>query len=76
MSGLSMVGCYVESITPPHHGDRISMRLELPQGPLSLDAEVVSNEPGRGFVVRFVDLTPEAHEMLAGAIELLSGKDG
>ena len=69
--GLSVSGCFVESLVLPDVGSTVRVELHLPyQGSVSVMGEVVrTDEVSMGFSVRFVDLTPETRDMLARAAD-------
>ena len=75
-SDLSVSGCYVDSLATPAQGERVHVQLHLPQGPLSVEAEVIYVEPHKGFGLHFVDLAPAASAMLAEAVARVSGTAG
>ena len=72
IANLSAGGCLVEAVGEIPLGERLSLQLKLPlQGRISVDGEVIRCEPGKGFAVRFVDLTNETREALKRAVKNL-----
>jgi hypothetical protein len=70
-SGLSISGCFVETMGLPQLGSKVRIELHLPdQGSVSVDGEVLrTDEVAMGFSMRFVDLTPETRAKLARAVD-------
>ena len=76
VTSLSVVGCYVETLSPPEPGTRGRVQIELRQeGTVLVPAEVVYREHGMGFAVRFVDVEAECASRLAKAVEQLIGSN-
>lgn len=72
VTSLSVVGCYIETLSPPEAGTRGRVQIELRQeGTVLVPAEVVYKEPGMGFAVRFVDVEAECGRRLTNAVERL-----
>jgi hypothetical protein len=71
IASLSTTGCFVESIAWVDRGAQIRVKLELPDHPLELDAQVVTVDRGIGFAVRFVAVTPDVQRVLDETVERL-----
>lgn len=64
-TNLSAGGVYLEGTLPHDAGTRVTLDLELPDGLLRVEGEVVSHRPGvPGMAVRFLSLTEEERERL------------
>lgn len=64
-TNLSLGGVYLEGTLPHEAGTRVTLDLELPDGLLRVEGEVVSHRPGvPGMAVRFLALTDEDRERL------------
>ena len=74
ISDVSATGCFIETLATPQQGERVRVQLHLPQGPLSLNAEVTYVEPRMGFGMRFIDVDPGTAEILTDAVAHLSRK--
>ncbi len=63
---ISRRGCHVDSTAPVQVGGRIRIEIRLAAGHwLPLCGEVVNQQPGSGFSLRFEDLPAPSREMLA-----------
>ena len=72
ITSLSVVGCYIETLSPPEAGIRGRVQIELRhEGAVLVPAEVVYREQGMGFAVRFMDIDPECFKRLDAAVERL-----
>lgn len=72
ITSLSVVGCYVETLSPPEPGTRGRVQIELRhEGSVLVPAEVVYKEHGMGFALRFVDVETACGNRLAKAVEQL-----
>lgn len=73
ITDLSDGGCYMDSLGDVTMGERLHLKLQLPNGEwLGLTGEVVHHTPPVGFGVRFLDLSDEQLEKLRGFIEYLN----
>ena len=60
VTDLSEGGCYVDSLGEAQVGERLSIKLCMPNGEwLELTGEVAHHTPPIGFGLRFVELTDE-----------------
>jgi hypothetical protein len=67
---LSLSGCYVETLGQVTRGERIRFEVELPTGRwLSLEGEVMHEQPNMGFGLRLVNLSETSLGMLAHLLE-------
>ena len=72
ITDLSDGGCYMDSLGDVTMGERLHLKLQLPNGEwLGLNGEVAHHTPPVGFGVRFLDLSDEQLEKLRGFIEYL-----
>lgn len=70
---ISVGGCYVESMSMPTVGERISVRATLPGGgAFEAVGEVAYVAMGMGFGVRFLDLTAAQSDALVDAMRQLA----
>jgi len=75
VSDISLGGCYVESMGQPGVGERITVAIQTPtKNWLHLQSDVVSNEIGIGFSVRFVSLSDAEREVIEHLIEYEAGR--
>jgi PilZ domain len=73
---LSVSGCFVESIEATAPGERIELRIDIPdRAAIELAGEVVYTSPPVGFGVRFVNVPHTALAILQAAIESLLPPD-
>jgi hypothetical protein len=72
ISDVSATGCFIETLATPQRGERVRVQLQLPQGPLSVNAEVTNVEPRMGFGARFLDIDADTADILAKAVALLT----
>jgi hypothetical protein len=73
---LSITGCFVETMETMAQGEKITVRIHIPNwGPLELKAEVVYSTPPFGYGVRFGDVSPSANLVLQATIETLLKTD-
>ncbi len=73
IANLSVGGCFAESQDPPPSG-RIRLQIGLPRtGQIWLSADVVYTHQGRGFGMRFLDVTDEQRAALTEAVAYLRG---
>jgi PilZ domain len=69
ISNLSVIACYVECLAPMDKGVHVDVTIELPrEGPVLLRGEIIYKEPGMGFALRFLDISPEVSRTLACAV--------
>jgi hypothetical protein len=62
---LSEGGCFIGSLHDTAPGQRLGIRIQLPQeGLITLNAEALYERPGFGYAVRFVDVTDHAQASL------------
>lgn len=72
LTDISEGGCYVQSMANLPAGDRLMMKLSLPQGgKVQVAGEVVSTDQGVGFAVRFVDLAGTQLEAIREAVQFV-----
>ena len=72
---LSEGGCFINSLIDAPVGERLVLRISLPQaGVITVDAETVHVRPGFGFAVRFTELTDETRACLELALDELRRK--
>jgi hypothetical protein len=69
---LSEGGCFVNSLYDTPVGQRLVLRISLPnEGIVTIDAETVYVQPGFGFAVRFVDVSDETRAILGLSLDKL-----
>ena len=69
---LSEGGCFVNSLYDTPVGQRLVLRISLPnEGIVTIDAETVYVQPGFGFAVRFVDVSDETRAVLGLSLDKL-----
>ena len=69
---LSEGGCFVNSLYDTPVGQRLVLRISLPnEGIVTIDAETVYVQPGFGFAVRFVDVSDETRVILGLSLNKL-----
>jgi hypothetical protein len=69
---LSATGCFVESIEPMLPGQRIELRIDLPEShSVTVVGSVVYGSAPMGFGVRFLDVAPEADTLLRQAVNAI-----
>jgi Tfp pilus assembly protein PilZ len=74
ITDLSEGGCYVDTTGESCIGERLTFRVQLPDGAwLQLTGEVAHYHVPVGFGLRFTDLTDEQREQLRAFIEHLKG---
>ncbi|HEV2836602.1 MAG TPA: PilZ domain-containing protein [Pyrinomonadaceae bacterium] len=74
ITDLSESGCFVDAIGDSYHGERLTLKIQLPDGAwLELTAEVVHQMQPVGFGLRFVNLSDQQHEQLQAFIAYLKG---
>jgi PilZ domain-containing protein len=74
ISDLSEGGCFVDAIGDSYIGERLTLKVQLPDRAwLELTAEVVHKMQPVGFGLRFVGLSEEKQEQLRSFIEHLKG---
>jgi PilZ domain-containing protein len=70
---LSVGGCFVNSTHAQRDGAKVTLKIELPSGAITVKGESLYQRPG-GFAVRFVDLdaysVSSIAQTVADAIEL------
>jgi hypothetical protein len=80
---MSGGGAFLVTQRPSQRGARIAVEFELPERPLSLDAEVVyTNVPGNlqrrrlpdGMAIRFLDLQDDDHDRLHRSLQDLAAR--
>jgi hypothetical protein len=72
ITDLSDGGCFVDTTGEAHIGERLTFRVELPDGnSLELTGEVAHAMRPVGFGMRFVEMTDEQREQLLAFIERL-----
>ena len=72
---LSEGGCFINSLIDTPVGERLVLRISLPQaGVIAVDAETVHVRPGFGFAVRFTELNDETRARLELALDELRRK--
>ena len=70
ITDLSEGGCFVVSRAIPLHGDRVVVKLALPQeGDVYVDGQVVTVDPGIGFAVRFIELATDQRTKIQQAVQ-------
>ena len=71
---LSLGGCFINYFhDPPSVGRRFQIRIDLGNGePLTLQVEVVFQNPGFGYAVRFLDLADDARASLEQALQRIA----
>jgi len=69
ISDLSSSGAFIDSMMAVPVGTRFAVRFVLPSGPIQLNAEVVHSMEHFGMGVRFVDVTPEQHNLLEEVVQ-------
>lgn len=72
LSDVSLGGCFVEMPIPLPVQARFEIALWLGDSKLRLKGEVVSNSPGFGIGVRFINLSPEHQELLRRHVQTLA----
>lgn len=74
ITDLSEGGCFVDAICEAYIGERLTFRVQLPEGMwLELSGEVAHLHQTVGFGLRFVDLSDEQREQLLSFIAYLKG---
>jgi hypothetical protein len=69
---LSEGGCFVNSLYDTPVGQRLVLRISLPnEGIVTINAETVYVQPGFGFAVRFVDVSDETRAILGLSLDKL-----
>jgi uncharacterized protein (TIGR02266 family) len=64
-TNLSLGGVFLEGTLPHEAGTRVTLEMELPDGMLRAEGEVVMHRPGQpGMGVRFVGLTDDARDRI------------
>ena len=72
ITDLSEGGCFVDTTGEASLGERLTFRIELPDGNwLELTGEVAHYMRPVGFGLHFIDLSDERREQLRACIELL-----
>jgi hypothetical protein len=64
ISELSVVGCYVDALTPFPEGTSVKLRILRDQGVFECDAKVVRCDPNYGMGVSFTAAAPDQRSVL------------
>ena len=71
ITGISERGCFVESLAWLPPGERVRLKLVLPEaGEISVTGEVITVEPNVGFAIQFVELTAQQRTALQQTVSL------
>lgn len=74
VTDLSEGGCFVDTTGEAQIGERLTVRIQLPDGnSLELTGEVAHESRPIGFGLRFVDLSDEQREQLRSFLSSLEG---
>ena len=77
ITDLSEGGCYVDSDGDAKIGERLTVRIELPDGGcLELTGEVAHESRPIGFGLRFINLSDQQREQLRSFLTSLKGPNG
>lgn len=69
-TNLSMGGLWLDGTLPHPPGTRVSLDIELPEGPLKVDGEVVMHgTPRIGMAIRFVELRGTRRQRLSAYLQ-------
>lgn len=72
INDLSITGCFVESLETAAPGERVTLRIIVPDWPtIEVLGEVVYSSPPMGYGVRFTDLSQTTELILQAAAEAL-----
>jgi hypothetical protein len=72
VADLSEGGCYIDTLFETHLGERLRLRIKLPNGEwLDLEGKVAHVMPRLGLGIRFINLQPAVREKIAWAISNL-----
>ncbi len=70
ITDVSEGGCFVETMAILALGDRVVIKLALPQGrKICVDGQVVTVDPGIGFAVRFPELRTDQRTEIRQAVQ-------
>lgn len=71
ISDLSLIGCFVDTITPLPVGARITLYAKHDQGEVALTGRVarVQRSSGLGFAMEFEDLSADARAVVQSLIQ-------
>ena len=70
VSVVSMSGCFIETPAVLPVASELRVRLSVPGKTLDVNAAVVSNTPGLGLALKFIDLAREGRENLEAILKL------
>ena len=74
ITDVSEGGCFVDTTGEAQIGERLTVRIQLPEGSvLELTGEVAHESRPIGFGLRFVDLSDEQREQLRSFLSSLAG---
>ena|SRR5690349_4390847 len=68
---LSVGGCYIDAMNEQRNGEVLSISIDLPEGHVAADGEIVYSNPNQGFAVKFVAMPETARQALYQAVDRL-----
>jgi hypothetical protein len=74
MNEISMVGCYVETMSPLPAASPVSLEMEVNGRTIRVDGEVKSSQLADGMGLQFTSIAPPDKEKLAEVIAEVSGQ--
>jgi len=71
---LSGGGCYIDAHNDQRNGEILSVTIELPEGLVTVQGEIVYSMQNQGFAVKFVAMDDQSRQALHRAVDRLLGE--
>lgn len=68
---LSEGGCYIDALNEQREGETLAVRIDLPEGVIQAQGEIVYYVRNQGFAVRFLSVDAASQQALKDAVSRL-----